>query len=112
MGTLAKRLIEAREKKGWSQADLANAAKIAQSFIGALEAKNQKNCKYLPEIAHALGVEAYWLKTGTKTLVAGDQKINDVVELMKGMDKVGKGIMLDKARDVVKEYPASSKKAA
>ena len=64
MTTFAERLRAEREAKGWSQADLANRLSIAQSFIGALEASNQENSKYLPEIANQLGVDCYWLKTG------------------------------------------------
>ncbi len=64
MTTLSERLKKEREAKGWSQDDLAREAKIRQSFIGALEAKGQRTSGYLPEIAHALGVDAYWLKTG------------------------------------------------
>lgn len=61
---MADRIRELRKAKGWLQEDLAAKAKIRQSFIGALEAGNQKNSGYLPEIANALGVSAYWLKTG------------------------------------------------
>lgn len=64
MESLAKRLIDARTKKEWTQEDLAKKAKIRQSFIGALESGAQKTSGYLPEIAHVLGVDAYWLKTG------------------------------------------------
>ena len=62
--TLADRMKAERIRRGWSQEDLAAKVKIRQSFIGALEAEGQKNSKWLPEIAHALGVSAYWLKTG------------------------------------------------
>lgn len=62
--TLAERLLSERERHGWSQEVLAKKARIATSFIGALETGAQKTSGYLPEIAHALGVSAYWLKTG------------------------------------------------
>lgn len=64
MESLAQRLITTRLEKKWSQDDLANKVGIRQSFIGALEAGNQKTSGWLPEIAYALGVDAYWLKTG------------------------------------------------
>ena len=65
METMSGRLKYARESLlGISQPELARRAGISQSFIGALESVNQQNSKYLPEIAHALGVSAYWLKTG------------------------------------------------
>jgi transcriptional regulator with XRE-family HTH domain len=64
MSSLAQRMRACREAKSWTQPELAKKAKVTQSFIGALEAGNQKTSGYLPEIAHALGVDAYWLKTG------------------------------------------------
>jgi len=65
MNTMSGRLKYAREVlHGISQPELARRAGISQSFIGALESVNQQNSKYLPEIAYALGVSAYWLKTG------------------------------------------------
>lgn len=100
-------------EKGFASQDaLAKAAKIRQSFIGALEAGNQKTSGYLPEIAHALGVDAYWLKTGIKTLVAGDQKIDDVVEAMKQMSSEGKAIVLHEARKALAQYPKPKQKRA
>ena len=64
MQTLAERLKQERTSQGWSQDDLAARAGVRQSFIGALEAGNQRSTGYLPEIANALGVDTYWLKTG------------------------------------------------
>lgn len=113
MESLADRLLRTRLERGFSsQESLAKAAKIRQSFIGALEAGNQKSSGYLPEIAHALGVDAYWLKTGVKTLVAGDQKIDDVVEAMKQMSGEGKAIVLHEARKALAQYPKPQGKRA
>lgn len=112
MSNLAARLKAERESRGWSQDDLAAKAKIRQSFIGALESKGQENSKYLPEIAHALGVDAYWLKTGIKSLVAGDRKIDEVVELMKTMSNEGRAIVLHEAKKAAVEYPKAQGKAA
>lgn len=64
MKTLAERLQETREEKELSQQELAARVKISQSFIGALETGRQKTSKWLPEIALALGVNPFWLKTG------------------------------------------------
>jgi len=64
MCSIAKRIKVERERKRWTQQELAEKAGIRQSFIGALESNNQKGSSWLPEIAHALGVDAYWLKTG------------------------------------------------
>lgn len=78
MSKLAQRLKEEREKKGWSQQELAEKAGIRQSFIGALESKNQQSSGWLPEIAHALGVDAYWLKTGKgqRSSISSDQGLD------------------------------------
>jgi transcriptional regulator with XRE-family HTH domain len=73
--TLKERLIAERERKGWTQEDLARSAGIRQSFIGALESSNQKTSGYLPEIAYALGVHAMWLKTGK-----GPQFLGNITE--------------------------------
>lgn len=69
--TIADRMRSERDRLGWSQEDLAARIKIRQSFIGALEAESQKNSKWIPEIAHAFGVSAYWLKTGKGDRCAG-----------------------------------------
>mgnify|MGYP001001456338 CR=1 FL=1 len=71
MNTLAKRLKECREEKNWSQEDLAAAANVGQSLIGNLESGNQNSSASIPEMAHALGVNAYWLKTGKGQKTSG-----------------------------------------
>lgn len=85
--TLAGRLVSEREKREWSQETLAKKAKIATSFIGALESGAQKSSGYLPEIAHALGIDCYWLKTGrgqARPLSLVDTKDpEDPIELMR-----------------------------
>jgi transcriptional regulator with XRE-family HTH domain len=70
METLAERLRQERERLGWSQTDLARRSGVKQSFIGALEARNQESSGWLPELAHALGVDTYWLKTGNGRRIA------------------------------------------
>lgn len=85
--TLAERLVSEREKREWSQETLAKKAKIATSFIGALESGAQKTSGYLPEIAHALGVDCYWLKTGRglarPLTVVGSTEPEDQYEMMR-----------------------------
>lgn len=89
MEILAKRLKRLREAKGWSQPELARRAKISQSFVGALESGAQNNSKVLPEIAHTLGVDCFWLKTGLGSPagpgvpnVAGVKMILDALPLL------------------------------
>jgi len=62
--TLAERLRELRKAAELTQQQLADAAHVKQSFIGALESGEQKTSSWLPEIAKALNVDCYWLKTG------------------------------------------------
>lgn len=104
--TLGDRIARLRKAKEWTQEDLAKRAGIRQSFIGALEAGNQQTSGYLPEIARALGVDAYWLKTGMETIIGEDRRINEIVVLLKRMSDTGRAIVLDKARDVAREHPA------
>lgn len=113
METLANRLIRLRQEKGFAtQEALAKAARIRQSFIGAFEAGNQKTSGYLPEIAHALGVDAYYLKTGIESLTSGDSMIHEVVQRMQRMSREGKAIVLDKAKDMENQYPKRSEAKA
>jgi transcriptional regulator with XRE-family HTH domain len=105
------RLCESRDALGLTQAELAAKFGKKQSFIGNLEAGSRKGTSLIAEIAHALGVDAYWLKTGVKTLVAGDQKIDNVVEAMKQTSSEGKAIVLHEARKALADYPLSKRKA-
>ena len=82
MKTLAKRIKDERDSKEWSESELARRAGIRQSFIGALETKGQQNSKFLPEIAHALGVDAYWLKTGKGSKYGVGRKLTDFEKLI------------------------------
>lgn len=109
---LKDRLKQSREALGLTQAELAAKVGKKQSFIGNIEAGSRKSSPLIAEIAHALGVDAYWLKTGIRTLVAGDQKIDDVVEAMKQMSSEGKAIVLHEARKALADYPAGQAKAA
>ena len=112
MSTLAERLIASREAKTWTQEDLAKKAGITQSFISALETAAQKSSKYLPEIAHALGIDCYWLKTGVTTVIFGDKRINEVVELMRTMNNDGRLATLIKARDFSDEFRSDLSQSA
>jgi len=64
MDTLAKRLIEARETAGLSQAKLAKLAGVKQSVIGMLETGARKKSSYIPVFAKLLKVSALWLAEG------------------------------------------------
>lgn len=65
MKTLAERLIEAREEKGWKKAELKRRAGVkSPSTLTELEDGTLKNSPQLPAIADALGVEVLWLQQG------------------------------------------------
>lgn len=65
MTSLAKRLIEAREDKGWTKADLRRAAKLkSASTLTELEKGETSESPQLPVIADALGVDVLWLQHG------------------------------------------------
>lgn len=65
MRTLAERLIEAREEKGWKKSDLMRAAKLkSPSTLTELESGKRTESPQLPVIAEALGVEVIWLQLG------------------------------------------------
>lgn len=78
---LGDRVKRVREERHLTQEQLAVKIGIRQSHIGNVE-KNTRGTTMVAEIAHALGVDAYWLKTGIETITAGDAKINEVVRLM------------------------------
>ena len=63
--SLAERLKEAREEKGWKKVDLKNAAKLkSASTLTELEKGKITESPQIPAIANALGVEVMWLKYG------------------------------------------------
>lgn len=56
MGSLAENVIVAREAKGWTQAELAEALGMTQQGIAAIENGKSDRPKKLRELARALGV--------------------------------------------------------
>jgi len=71
--TLGQRVARLRTDRGLTQKQLADAAGLGQSTIAGMEKDaRDKAPSSLIEIAHALGVDAYWLKTG-KGIAPGDQ---------------------------------------
>jgi transcriptional regulator with XRE-family HTH domain len=65
MSTLAERLKEAREDKGWNKAELGRRAKVSSpSTITELEQGKRTESPQLGKIADVLGVEIMWLQFG------------------------------------------------
>jgi len=104
--TIGQRLRNAREKRGMTQDQLAAESGIAQSTIQGIEDGSRgKRPSSLIELAHALGVDAYYLKTGIETLVCNDRDIDAVVKLMAETSKDGLVVMRFKAKEIAAEYP-------
>lgn len=104
--SLGARLARLRKAKGLSQEQLRKLAGVGQSTIASIEnGSRTKVPGSLIDIAHALGVDAYYLKYGVTTMIAGDKIINEVVELLKKTEKEGKAVVLDKAKDMNQQYP-------
>jgi len=67
--SIAERVRQSREAKGWSQSRLAEevrrlGGKLSQQNVGNIEGGTVDRPKALPEIAAALGVAEEWLRTG------------------------------------------------
>lgn len=62
--TLADRVRDAREQKGWTQQQLADRAGVSQATIGNIEAGTRSHPRSLLKIAAALGRRPEWLQTG------------------------------------------------
>lgn len=112
METLGERIRRLREAKGYSQGELGRLIGAGQSTISTLEKDGRTKRPDLILLAHALGVDAYYLKMGVESLLCGDSAIHEVAKLMQGMSSEGKAIVLDKARDMEKQYPKRSKEKA
>ena len=64
---IPERLIEARERKGWSQGRLAKAVGTSQQAVGKMEKGRTANPGSIRKIAAALGVDVEWLMGETDT---------------------------------------------
>lgn len=59
--TLAERLVWARERKEWTQQELADKAGVSQGTIGNLESGARLTARKIASIARALEVDPNWL---------------------------------------------------
>jgi transcriptional regulator with XRE-family HTH domain len=82
MTALGDRVRQVREERGWTQTELAKRAKIPQSSISTLESGQTKGSPHIVEIALALGVSVYWLRSnrGPKSLTQWQQLGLDLTE--------------------------------
>lgn len=64
-----------RDRRGWSQEDLADAAGLHRTFVGAVErGQNGMNLDRLPDLAAALEVEPYALVPGWEAFTGGSPR--------------------------------------
>jgi transcriptional regulator with XRE-family HTH domain len=116
MNTFADRLKTERERLDISQDELAKLVdkKKKQSFISNFETGARKGTAWMVEIAHALGVDAYWLKTGKgNRLTAGVHLSDDQATLLKGFALFDKSLQdnwLENAQRAI-DKAASTKKS-
>jgi len=59
---MAERARQVRKERGWTQPELARRAGVRQSVISAIE-NGQPGTPFIVEIADALGVSVYWLRS-------------------------------------------------
>ena len=52
-----EKIVEARKRHGWSQAQLANRVGISQPAIKKIEAGETRQSKFMPKIAQVLGLD-------------------------------------------------------
>lgn len=78
MKTLAEKVTELRQKKGWTQGELAAAVGVSQGSIGNIESGIRTNPRAATVlgIAKALGVSAQWLQSGDGEILATSEASN------------------------------------
>lgn len=83
MSALGDRVRQVREEKGWTQKRLAEKARVPQSSISNLEIGKHKGSPHIVEIANALGVNVYWLRSGRgpKLLTKWQETVQDLTEV-------------------------------
>lgn len=117
METLATRIRAERKRLKLTQEQLAKKVDpdSGQSLISNLERGVYLSSPFLPEIAHVIGVDAYWLKTGkgsrqgaSRALSADEQLL---IEALPHLNPVVKEMWLNSARTTLDELAAASKAA-
>ena len=115
METLGERVKRLREERNMTQQQLADKAGVGQSTVNGIEkGARQKMPSSLVEIAHALRVDAYYLKTGTGSNPISSHQLNDEQsQLLEGFALFGeelKSSWLATAKSAI-DKAAESKKA-
>lgn len=77
--SLGMRVKAQRNKKGWSQSDLAKRAQVSQGAISQLENGTSENTRHLSAIAKALGVATEYLTDGKELLSEQTESLSNYV---------------------------------
>jgi len=117
METIGERVTRLRSEKKWTQDQLAKEAGIAQSTVNGVEkGARQKRPSSLIKIAHALGVDANWLRTGIgKQGGAGIHLTEEEELLLRALPLLDPGTKRSwflTAKDVLEQHDSSKQKAA
>jgi transcriptional regulator with XRE-family HTH domain len=110
---IGARVRELREKRGWSQAELAaKLPGVKQQSIDQLEKGKVARPRFLPELAEALQTSMYWLQTGEELPASGQTKMAEVdrallEEIIGAVDKVAAERGLNLSRKDMAQYIAA-----
>ena len=87
MDTLAARVKWARELKGWTQEELARAARTSQQVITLIEKDKTKRPRSIENIAKALDQSPAWLQFGDADIDKLDKKAINMALLWGNLDQ-------------------------
>lgn len=117
MELLRHRLKIERKRLKLTQGQLAAMVdkNMGQSFISNLETGEREETPFIAELAHALGVDAYWLKTGKGARTGGVTLTEDESLLLRALPLLDPGTKRSwvlTAQDVINQHEASRQNAA
>jgi transcriptional regulator with XRE-family HTH domain len=102
MDTVQERLVWARKRMGYTQAQVAEAIGVSQPTYGQLELGKSKSSSKLPELAKLFRVDAYWLATGSgeRDTAHRDPKLQNILEIYDSLSDQGKAYLSKQASDL------------
>lgn len=101
---LGLRVKEAREYRGLTQGELADAIEWSQQALSTLEKRDSKKSAYSSQIAKALDVDLDWLIMGVGSMSATDSKTHDDRKLIRYVPVKGTAQMGDKGYWIELDY--------
>ncbi|WP_150428850.1 helix-turn-helix transcriptional regulator [Dechloromonas sp. CZR5] len=114
METIGQRVKRIRSDKGWNQSDLVRHSKLPQSTVASIENDSRtKESSALIDVAHTLGVSAYWLKTGKGEPSAHklSQEEQTIIEGYRLLEPAAKEMWLLVAHSKISEAETKAKAA-